>query len=280
MAKTTLKIFKQERDLYARHHKTLRKQLRPIFKKCLKANIQPLLDYVQAFGVPGAPVETLINPNVWMGTYTKMFVEYGTRWAKQEYYYQRRLSQAEKANPFEVLRNVWTKIFTDYAINYVQGIVASLNQRTIELINDALGEGETLNLDRNGFIRWFYKKADQIVADRSQAFSVTEATRISNLGKEIGASQWIAENGGGGYKVWLGRINRERPAHLRLNDTILPIDQPYDMDGHDCMRPGDRNLPANLAIGCRCTQSFLTQTRYNAYLRRGRIQGGKLLGAS
>lgn len=275
-----LAIFKQERELYAKRHTRLTRELRPQFKKLLTANIQPLLDYVQSFGIVGAPVENLINPSVWLPFYQRIFIDYGIKHARLEYYHQQRLEGAEKASALDFLRNVWTRLFSDYATNYVNGIVNDLNARTIELINDALAEGETLELDRNGFTRWFYKKSKDIVTDRSQAFSVTEATRISNLGKDIGARQWINEHGGVGYKVWLGRIAGERPAHLRLNDTIIGIDDFYDMDGHECLRPGDRSLPGYLSINCRCSQSFLNQTRYNAYLRRGRIVDGKLIGAS
>lgn len=273
--------FEQERRLYAKQHAIAEKQLKPIFRKAIIANMKPVVKWIVDFGHKDVPVEKLIRGDVWLPTYLVAFEMIGQKFARQEYYNQRNLDNSgTKASAIEFLKDVWSGTFKTYATEYLNGIISSLNKTTYDLITSALAEGEELGLDRNGFTRWFYKKANQIVADRTQAFTRTEATKISNLGKEIGARSWIDEQGGQGYKVWLGRIANERPEHLNLNNTIIPIDDYYDMSGFECQRPGDKNLPANLVINCRCTQSLMSQNRYNAYVKRGRIENGRLTGAS
>jgi len=276
-----LSIFEQERRLYAKQHAIAEKQLRPIFRKAIIENMKPVVKWVADFGSKDVPVERLIKKDVWLPAYLIAAEMIGQKFARQEYYYQRAMDSGEtKASAIEFLKDVWSGKFRTYITEYVNNIASSLNQTTIDLIKSALAEGDELGLDRNGFVRWFYKKANEIVADRTQAFSRTEATKISNLGKEIGARSWIDEQGGGGYKVWLGRIANERPEHLELNNTIIPIDDYYNMSGFECQRPGDKNLPVGLVINCRCTQSLMSENRYNAYVNRGRIVDGKLVGAS
>jgi hypothetical protein len=272
--------FRQERKEAERMQRTYEKQLKPIFRKALYDNIKPIIDYVKLFGRPGAPIESMINPGVWNTAYNKAFQQVGLKAARKEYYYQQTQDGTVKASAFEFFKDVWSRMLSSYATEYVSGIFQSLNDKTVRLIQAALAEGDELGLDKNGYIRWFIRKTNQMVTDRVANFERTEATRISNLGKDIGARSWINEHGGGGYKVWLGRIKRERPEHLALNDTIIPIDDLFDMAGHLCIRPGDRTLPIELAANCQCTCSYISNGIHNLYMRRGRIVEGKLVGAS
>lgn len=276
-----LSIFEKERRLYAKQHKIAERQLLPLFRNALKKNMQPVLEWVDKFGPYNVPVDSLINRGVWNEVYPKAFELIGMKFARQEYYYQRSIEPvATKASAIEFLKDVWSGILRTYSFEYINQIASSLNERTAELIKDALAEGDSLQMDRNGFVRWFMAKSKDIINGRAPTFGRTEATKLSNLGKEIGARSWIDEQGGGGYKVWLGRIANERQEHLDLNNTIIPIDDLYDMSGHLCARPGDKSLPAALVVNCRCTQSLMSANRYNAYVKRGRIVDGRLVGAS
>lgn len=276
-----LSIFEKERRLYAKQHKIAERQLLPLFRNALKKNMQPVLEWVDKFGPYNVPVDSLINRGVWNEVYPKAFELIGMKFARQEYYYQRSIEPvATKASTIEFLKDVWSGILRTYSFEYANQIASSLNNKTVELIKRALLEGETLGLDKNGFIRWFTKEAGETVNSRGNTFSRTEATRISNLGKDIAARSWIDEQGGGGYKVWLGRIANEREEHILLNDVVIPIDELFNMSGFDCERPADRHLPLNLQINCRCTMSLMSENRYNAYVKRGRIVDGRIVGAS
>lgn len=272
--------FKQEALQFAKFQKTAEKQLAPIFGKALIKSITPVLAWVEKFGIENVPVSDLVVKTVWSEPYLKAYDLIGMKAAKREYYYQRTIEglEAEKNSAISIFVDEWTHILIDYALNYVSRMQSNLTQTTIDIITNALGQDYGLEADEGGKIRLISKSIKDSMKTRSLSISRTEATTIANLGKEVGARSWIEQQGGQGYKVWLGKVVRERPEHLALNNTIITIDDLYDMSGVDCQRPGDVVLPANLRINCRCTQSLMTENRYNQYVKRNLIVGGKIVG--
>lgn len=274
-----LKEFREERKIFERQQRIAERTMLPVFRKALKQTIKPVIDFVNQMGTDMNP-SSLIDTNVWQSAYTSLYNELGIKIARQEYFRQRGF-ETQKASNIGFLVDVWQSLFRDYALNYVYQISRELNQTTIDIITAALGEVNALGLDRDGSIRLFEKTLNGKMRLRSLTISRTESTTLSNLGKEVGARAWIDESGQKSYKVWLGRNDgRERAAHLDENNTILPIEGQYNLDGELCDRPGAINLSAGQRINCRCTQSIMSETRYNGYVRRGRIVNGKLIGAS
>lgn len=284
-----LKEFRIERKIFARQQRIAEKTLFPIFRKALNKSVAQVLEYVRQNGTLTNPI-FLIDENVWLKAYQQAYSELPLKIAKQEYYRQRGLETQfeEKASAIDFLVDVWQSIFRDYALNYVYQISRELNDTTIRIITEALGDVNHLGLDRDGSIRLFIKTIEGKLKLRTNTISRTEATTLSNLGKDVAARSWIEEQGGQGYKVWLGRNDiRERPSHIHENDTIIPIEDKYELidptkesSPDECLRPGDVHLKAKNRINCRCTQSLMTENRYNAYQKRGRIVDGKLKGAS
>lgn len=274
--------FKQERIDFAKFHKTAEKQLLPLVRKALKQSISRVIQYAKDYGLETLNPELLINPNVWKTFYNSAFQLIGMKIAKKEYYRQRNLEGlANKASAIEFLVDIWSGLLRDYALNYTYNIERELNQTTIDIIKRALGEDYSLGVGRDGVVRLFENNLNGAMRTRSLGISRTEATTISNLGKDIGARSWIEEQGGGGKKVWLGRNDpKERPTHLEENDTILDIDDKYNLSGDLAERPGDVNLLPKNRINCRCTQSLMSKNRYNQLVKRGRIVDGKVVGAS
>lgn len=269
--------FTQERIEYARYHKTIEKQVRPYFRRALNRSIEPVLSFARAYGLE------MVNPDaiatdIWSQAYIDVYQLIGVKTARKEYYRQKGLD-AEKIDLIGFLKDVWSSTLRSYALRYTYQISRELNDTTINIIRKALGDVAALGLDRTGAIRLFEKTVKGEMRTRSNTISRTEATTISNLGKEIGARSWIDEQGGGGYKVWLGRADkRERKTHLHTNNIVLPIGEMYDLDGELCERPGDVTLSAKERINCRCTQSLMSTNRYNGLVKRGRIKDGKLVG--
>lgn len=276
-----LNEFKQERILFARAHSIAEKQILPIVRRTLRQSVQRVIQYANDFGIEGLKPEGLINPNVWDKMYLNIYQSIGMKLAKQEYYRQRTLESSTKASAIEFLVDIWSSSLRDYALRYTYQISRELNQTTVDIINRALGQKYELGLGRDGAVRLFEKYLNGAMKTRSLIISRTEATTISNLGKDIGARSWIDEQGGGGKKIWLGRNDpKERPTHLEENDTILDIDDKYNLSGDLAERPGDVNLLPKNRINCRCTQSLMSQNRYNQLVKRGRIVNGKVIGAS
>jgi hypothetical protein len=284
-----LKEFRIERKIFARQQRIAEKTLAPIFRKALRDSVGPVIDFVKYAGTSTVP-SSLINNNVWLVAYQQAYSQLPLKIAKQEYYRQRGLEveTESKASAIDFLVDVWSSIFRDYALNYVYQISRELNDTTVKIITEALNDVNVLGLDRDGSIRLFIKTIEGKLKLRTNTISRTEATTISNLGKDVAARSWIEEQGGQGYKVWLGRNDiRERPSHIHENDVIIPIDDKYELidpatetQSDPCLRPGDVHLKAKNRIRCRCTQSLMTENRYSAYLKRGRIIDGKLKGAS
>lgn len=273
--------FKQESILFARSQAIAEKQILPIVRKTLKQSIQRVIQYANDFGLDTLKPEGLINPNVWDKMYLNIYQSIGMKLAKQEFYRQRALDTGTKASAIEFLVDIWSGVLREYALKYTYQISRELNQTTIDIINRALGEDYELGLGRDGIVRLFENNLNTAMRTRSLVISRTEATTISNIGKDIGARSWIEQQGGGGKKVWLGRNDaKERPSHLQENDTILDIDDKYNLNGELAERPGDVNLSAKNRINCRCTQSLMSENRYNQLVKRGRIVDGKLIGAS
>lgn len=103
--------FNTERIAYAKYHKTIEKQLLPLFRKALTDNVQPVLNWVESYGVENVPVDTLINTGVWRVVYPKAFELVGMKSARKEYYWQRSQEPTEtKASAIDLLVDVWGRI--------------------------------------------------------------------------------------------------------------------------------------------------------------------------
>lgn len=273
------KAIRNEAALYAKQHKATERQLLPRFRNALLRSIQPLIDYVELYGTVNIPVGSLVNTKVWSNVYQTAFEQIGLSYARREYYYQRRIDTGldTKASAIDVFIDVWTSLLRNYALQYTYNISQKLNQTTIDIINRVLDETNSLGLDRDGAIRLFIKDITGRMRRRSLRISRTEATTISNLGKEIGARQWIEQQGGQGRKAWITRMDgKERHSHREVNGDIVLIDDEYTVGLEFADMPGDTKLSAAEKINCRCTQTFISEARYNYLLRRNRIADGKI----
>ena len=47
--------------------------------------------------------------------------------------------------------------------------------------------------------------------------------------------------------------NRTREAHHHADGQVVPLDEPFIVDGEELMYPGDINGSASNVINCRCT---------------------------
>lgn len=271
--------FRQERIDFARQQRIAEKQLYPYFRKALRKQVAGVIEWVRLNDLQGVPIEALIDRSVWQDVYPKIFQLIGMKLARQEFYRQRTLEGMEtKASAIDFLVDVWSGILRDAALTYTYGIERALNSRTVRIIQEALGGDYSLGMDRLGRIRLFEKDLDGRMKMRAGTISRTESTTIANLGKDLGARSWIEQQGGQGYKAWLGRNDaRERPSHLSENNTIVEIDGYYDLDGELAIRPGDLTLSAKQRLNCRCTQTLMSQNRYNALVKRKLIVNGKIV---
>jgi hypothetical protein len=247
----------------------------PIFLSALRKQIEPVLAWVAEFGI-NPPLDALIKPSVFRIPIRQAYEIVGTLAAKREYYYMREM---EGKGFIDFLVDKWRALFNDYATTYAYRIENDLSETTKEEIRIALRYAYENTLNANQTAAYIRKSVyNEISRTRAVMIARTEATTASNLGKEIGAKEWLKETGQAGYKQWLGRgDSRERGfgtdhGHWDLNNDIIPIEQDWTLvDGKGVVshgqRPGDTRLPANQRIRCRCTQLFMSARRYERMQR-------------
>lgn len=259
-------------ELYEQQHERYTKGVYPIFLKALKQELAPTIEFIRRTGNTEPPLDILVNPNIWIRPMQDAYELVGTLAAKREYYAIRGADQQKRILDF--LIDAWRAIFLDYATNYAYRIDNELSETTKEEIRKALREGYEMGLNADRMATYIRRKVGgQISRARAVIISRTETATAANLGKRTGAESWLKETGQQGYKQWIGREDaRERgretdTMHWRLNNTILPIDEPFtftDPEGVTSrgMMPGDTNLPANQRINCRCTLVYMSERRY------------------
>lgn len=86
----------------------------------------------------------------------------------------------------------------------------------------------------------------------SAVAAMTETVGALSAGQQE-TRVFFASAGVAKKKIWKTMCdNMVRPAHQRTHDQVRLIHEPYDVDGHPAMMPGDPSLPAGLRCGCRC----------------------------
>lgn len=91
------------------------------------------------------------------------------------------------------------------------------------------------------------KLSDIVRIARTQTTRLENKARIDaySIGEKMGytmVKQWVAVGD-----------DKTREAHLHANGQIVPIDEPFIVDGEELMYPGDPNGSAENIINCRCT---------------------------
>lgn len=252
--------------LFAREHRNYEKRIRPIFLNAVRRNATSALNWIDVNGANDVPLTLLVVPEDWINPIRQAYALVSNLAAKREFYYQKRI----KAD-IDILLDVWREIFGEYATAYAYRIMNELAETTRETIREAIKEGFDLRLNGSQLASYIRRRVMGVISrTRANTIARTEATTAANLGKEQGAKSYFDQNGTKGYKEWITRLDgRERHTHQMADDTIIPIDDMYDVGNEKALRPGDINLSGKERINCRCTQIFMSAERYR------RIQANK-----
>ena len=97
----------------------------------------------------------------------------------------------------------------------------------------------------------------------------------------IGRSEVIAAaNAGGRFAALSTGLDLEREwiadpdgRHSAEDGQRRSMFDPYDVDGHSAMFPGDPDLPADQGVNCRCTEQFHRSDRSTPVERRSEVYG-------
>lgn len=91
----------------------------------------------------------------------------------------------------------------------------------------------------------------QFNRNRARATAITEVLTANSVSQHEAYTQSPAVTG----KTWLhsgGRGITPRPAHVALNDTTIPLDEYFNVNGFHAMYPRDTELPPSERVYCHC----------------------------
>lgn len=247
--------------IYAQQHRIYERRIYPIILNALKKQTEPVINYILNVG-SNPDLDIWIDPKVFRVPLRQAYEMVAQLAAKREYYYMRKI---DGKGILDFLLDKWRLIFRDYATNYAYRIENELSETTKEEVRIALKYAYENTMNGDQTASYIRKQVGGIISrQRARVIARTEATTASNLGKEVGASEWLSEQNQQGYKQWIGREDkRERHSHNELNDRIIPIDEQWSVGGFDANAPGDVKLPGKERIQCRCTQLFMSKRRFD-----------------
>lgn len=110
-------------------------------------------------------------------------------------------------------------------------------------------------------------------ANRSGAIrnARTAVTGAQNAGRQASYDR-AKEMGLQLRKRWIAtKDNRTRHAHAMLDGQTVPLDKPFQIDGHKLMFPGDPTGLARLVWNCRCTMRTVEKDGIEAEPRQMRV---------
>lgn len=257
----------REALIYAKQHRLYEKRIRPLFLSALQKQVQPVIDWIERFGIETTiPVNELIPVDVFRVPMRRAYEMVAVTAARREYYNQR--GQEEKGL-LDILVNRWKQIFNDYAIEYAYRIENELAETTRQLIRDALKEAYEQKLNAERTITMIKRSVQGIISRRrATLIARTESGTAAMLGKTTGAKEYFKETNQSGYKEYIGRMDeRERNSHRHLEGQIIPIDDNFEFQKKDggtelAPYPCATTLSGENRIQCRCTVVFMSARRY------------------
>lgn len=252
---------------YAKQHAIYERRAYPVFLRALHDQVQPSIDWIVKQQEVNPPLDALVVPAIWRKPMIEVYQMIGMLAAKREYFNM----VATDKGVLDFLVAKWRAIFYEYALNYSYRIENELSETTKETIRRTLAVAYEMNLNADQTAALIRKQVyNEISRSRAVMISRTETSTAANLGKDVGARQWLSDNDQKGYKQYIGREDsRERgrttdTMHWHLNDTIIPIDDNFTFTDENGVTsyapmPGSTTLPANQRINCFIPDSITSQ---------------------
>lgn len=106
--------------------------------------------------------------------------------------------------------------------------------------------------------------------DRASYPHARMIARTETAGALEGANQMAMEEAGYDYKIWVARGGvRGRETHTAIDGQVRKVNEPFNVNGHEAMFPGDPKLPVGERVNCGCTSMPATKAQYDEYKKRG-----------
>lgn len=137
-------------------------------------------------------------------------------------------------------------------IAWLQGrknFIKDAGQEVWEEIRNSLEEGVSAGESYSKLAARVRENFNGLSKERSMRIAMTEVSIAFESGRHDGMIQAGAE-----WKEWLhsGLTENARPAHMALDGKIIPMDEPFDVNGVEMMYPCDPNGTPGEIIRCHC----------------------------
>lgn len=155
-----------------------------------------------------------------------------------------------EAKAFDDLDAAIAEYMAEHTAEAVVGISETTRTAIVNAIENGQDDGLAVEQIAQAIVE---ATSGEIGIARARRIALTETHSAAMYGQFAAAeASPIAFN-----KVWLAtEDDRTRPEHAAANDQMVPLDQPFDVDGHPMMYPGEPGAPAYLVINCRCVCTF------------------------
>lgn len=256
----------QYREQFEKQHAAYERKVAPVFYKGLKAQVMPVLQYMEAKGeINDSDIDNLVRVRPMQAAYALAYENIGVLAAQREYKLLR-LENPTKADIISQFFSLkWAKWMREYALLNVGDLIQKVTDHTKEQIRYALAKayesGATFT-EQIKLIREY--TLGEIGRNRALTIARTETTRAAAEGKRIGATDWAKENGTVLYHKWVhtGRTEHDRKFHIVMDsEKPIPADQDYVVLGERMKGPGDPKASAKNSINCCCTEMFMSERK-------------------
>jgi SPP1 gp7 family putative phage head morphogenesis protein len=127
----------------------------------------------------------------------------------------------------------------------LQTVARGAEQRVRESLDEGLAQGET--------VEELTARVEAWTEAGREAYAVTTARTETGIVMNEAAREADRQAGASGFE-WLAIVDdRTRDSHAEMDGVTRGMDEPFEVDGHECDGPGDPALPPEEICNCRCT---------------------------
>lgn len=254
----------------------LRGQFRKKYKKeminALDKLVKPVFDEIQE-GANGEQlmdsIDKVVKPEPIQNIYEKMAPEIGVYFASREFRkaksilgneieYKSILRKAEPGELENILRDLWTQEFIQFARTDLKGNITSITENSKKLLKiylrDILQEDPEL-----GSVAEATKLNDRLKKKwtkdrfwRTKRVVRTETTTLSNRGLRAGVDATEKDYN----KTWSAAFVDTRQDHKDADGQTVKKDEYFRVGSSEMFEPGDPSGPVEQVVNCMCTQTF------------------------
>lgn len=236
---------------YTRLHSGYERKSYKSFKLALDKQVQPVIDYLKAYGTPSDSVINMLIPRAPMETaYKQVYTDIGVKHAAFTYRRINALGKSIKSHPLSFFSSGWQRLMELFYTHRSSPRITDVTDTTRERVKKTLADNQDLTISQQASL------LEDNNFNRSRALTIarTESTAAANYGASLGNADADYETN----KQWMAVMDANtRPDHVDADGQTVANDELFIVGGESCMFPGDLSLSAKECVNCRCTAVYV-----------------------